>query len=281
MKYIGEECPVCSKIFQENDDIVVCPDCGTPHHRSCWQKNNECFNHSKHEEGFAYYVQINEPPKPKAKSEHSENNTSKGQPFTVPFPNFVHEEEIKIDLSENSSDKVEEIDGIKVEDFISFVGFSSVYYLPLFYKFSKGEKKFSFNFFAGFIYPINQLYRKMNFLGIILSVINLLLNITNFGLFISNDQYTAMLSFLNMSENSFMLATNYINIFLMVIISLFNDRLYFSFVKHKIRSIRNRYTDEKEYRSELVRAGSPSLLKAFLIYFAINVFGLALLMQFL
>ena len=31
MRYTGETCPVCNQVFQEDDDIVVCPDCGTPH----------------------------------------------------------------------------------------------------------------------------------------------------------------------------------------------------------------------------------------------------------
>ena len=39
MRYTGETCPVCNKVFQEDDDIVVCPDCGTPHHRKCYLKN--------------------------------------------------------------------------------------------------------------------------------------------------------------------------------------------------------------------------------------------------
>ena len=26
-------CPVCKKQFEDGDDIVVCPECGTPHHR--------------------------------------------------------------------------------------------------------------------------------------------------------------------------------------------------------------------------------------------------------
>ena len=29
-RYTGNHCPVCEQEFTDNDDIVVCPDCGTP-----------------------------------------------------------------------------------------------------------------------------------------------------------------------------------------------------------------------------------------------------------
>ena len=28
--YIGNTCPVCGEKFKDDDDVVVCPDCGTP-----------------------------------------------------------------------------------------------------------------------------------------------------------------------------------------------------------------------------------------------------------
>ncbi|MDD2362806.1 MAG: RING finger protein, partial [Oscillospiraceae bacterium] len=40
--YEGYVCPVCRKKFQEQEDIVACPDCGAPHHRSCWNQGGQC-----------------------------------------------------------------------------------------------------------------------------------------------------------------------------------------------------------------------------------------------
>ena len=54
MNYIGEKCPVCDKYFHEGDDVVVCPDCGTPHHRECYEINNKCANETLHGENFEY-----------------------------------------------------------------------------------------------------------------------------------------------------------------------------------------------------------------------------------
>ena len=49
--YTGYECKSCGKKFTENDDIVVCPECGTPYHRDCYKKEGRCINddlHSRH-----------------------------------------------------------------------------------------------------------------------------------------------------------------------------------------------------------------------------------------
>ncbi len=40
--YVGVRCPVCQNKFTSTDDIVVCPQCGAPHHRECYAKLGEC-----------------------------------------------------------------------------------------------------------------------------------------------------------------------------------------------------------------------------------------------
>ena len=46
--YEGLSCPVCKKPFAENEDIVACPQCGLPHHRSCWMTVGHCYLAEKH-----------------------------------------------------------------------------------------------------------------------------------------------------------------------------------------------------------------------------------------
>ena len=48
MDFTKFHCPVCNSNFTENDDVVVCPDCGTPHHRECYKKIGKCFNENMH-----------------------------------------------------------------------------------------------------------------------------------------------------------------------------------------------------------------------------------------
>ena len=52
--YKGNTCPVCKQKFKEADDIVVCPDCGTPYHRECWKKVGVCVHQADHAAGFEW-----------------------------------------------------------------------------------------------------------------------------------------------------------------------------------------------------------------------------------
>lgn len=54
LKYV--QCPYCLKPFEEGDDVVVCPECGTPGHRSCWKEKGHCFNESKHAGGYVWEI---------------------------------------------------------------------------------------------------------------------------------------------------------------------------------------------------------------------------------
>ncbi len=56
----NEKCPVCERAFSEDDDIVFCPVCGTPHHRACYKQTGKCANDDKHGSGFEYGVQSDE-----------------------------------------------------------------------------------------------------------------------------------------------------------------------------------------------------------------------------
>lgn len=49
--YKGSKCISCGKEFKDGDDIVVCPDCGTPYHRHCYAENGKCINDKLHESG--------------------------------------------------------------------------------------------------------------------------------------------------------------------------------------------------------------------------------------
>lgn len=54
MDYLGYECPVCKKAFHLDDDIVVCPECGTPHHRECYNSLGHCCFEEKHGRDFEF-----------------------------------------------------------------------------------------------------------------------------------------------------------------------------------------------------------------------------------
>lgn len=42
ISYTDLSCPVCHQPFKADDDVVVCPVCGAPHHRECYRKEGHC-----------------------------------------------------------------------------------------------------------------------------------------------------------------------------------------------------------------------------------------------
>ena len=54
MEFTEYKCPVCDKQFKKGDDVVVCPECGTPHHRECYEKEGHCHFADKHGADFSF-----------------------------------------------------------------------------------------------------------------------------------------------------------------------------------------------------------------------------------
>ena len=54
MKYTGVKCPVCHEVFDDESDVVVCPECGMPHHRSCYAEKGECAFEANHKDNFTF-----------------------------------------------------------------------------------------------------------------------------------------------------------------------------------------------------------------------------------
>ncbi len=47
-RYTGVKCPVCETKFTDNDNVVVCPECGAPYHRDCYDSKGGCIFADKH-----------------------------------------------------------------------------------------------------------------------------------------------------------------------------------------------------------------------------------------
>lgn len=82
MIYKGNICDGCGRVFDENDDVVVCPECATPQHRECYNKNNCCVNEHLHAENFEWKGAVTRP-KPIFGLEKKQEETS-------PCPNCGH-----------------------------------------------------------------------------------------------------------------------------------------------------------------------------------------------
>ena len=53
-KYYGCPCEGCGKPLTLQDDIVVCPDCGAPYHRVCYEKLGQCIHRPAHAAGYEW-----------------------------------------------------------------------------------------------------------------------------------------------------------------------------------------------------------------------------------
>lgn len=170
MKYENQNCPVCEKVFTENDEIVVCPECGTPHHKECYFSLGECKNKSLHNEGFSYKPQVNEKEKLDVIIEDDVKKTSD----IIDIVNVEYKDE---DLKNNEELRgtIEElfknINGKTTDQVLinktpsSFyeaaVGQNQNYYMPRFLIMEGTNKKSLINFFA-FLFPLGwSVYRKM------------------------------------------------------------------------------------------------------------------------
>lgn len=65
--FTGVKCPVCGVAFKEDDDIVVCPQCGAPYHRDCYNQEGRCVFPELHESGKDWAPPP--PPKPPVSAE--------------------------------------------------------------------------------------------------------------------------------------------------------------------------------------------------------------------
>ena len=54
-KYYGCPCEGCGEPLALKDDIVVCPDCGAPYHRTCYEKLGRCIHSPAHAAGYEWH----------------------------------------------------------------------------------------------------------------------------------------------------------------------------------------------------------------------------------
>ena len=204
MDYTGQTCPACGRKFDANDDIVVCPVCGTPQHRSCWEENGECVNDRLHAEGYSWQPEnVGAAPGEHQRTERQTeqtrsagkqicpvcgeendpvalNCTNCGAPLQLASaqqftPFFNAGEAGNPYLYGITLDPESEIDGAKVKDLACAVQSSSVRYIPKFKAMADKKKKLTFNWAAFFFSPYWLFFRKLwkeglVFIGLMLAV---------------------------------------------------------------------------------------------------------------
>ncbi len=203
--YEGYACPVCGERFAETDDVVVCPQCGLPHHRACWSAEGHC--HLQHLHNTDEQWSRDKETKATAQPEHHavHNTDDETLPHQIcarchtrnpEFAEFCQHcgSPLKTDNNWNSeasktphyseyqpfrntSNAVEPhemIDDVKAADLYAFVGQKSDYYLPRFRRMARSGKNTSWNWAAFLFGPLWLLYRKMYAFGAVVIILELL-----------------------------------------------------------------------------------------------------------
>ncbi|MFA5658222.1 MAG: RING finger protein [Oscillospiraceae bacterium] len=263
-EYIGSKCISCGEQFKNTDDIVVCPECGTPYHRDCYFKEGKCLNTVLHESGGTW--------KPDAAAFSGDDETIScprcgeknpqtglfckkcGTPLNQnsgpnPFPEagfsgFNNANPFVNPAVEKITPETE-IDGIKVKDMSDYVGKNQMYYLPNFVRFGKMKSKFSINIMAMVFPEIYFTYRKMYLTGILLFIFKILVyipildNLMRTGLMAAVPPFN-MIS-LNMSDSALESLTEVLN-FVMYAVSascaFFANWIYYRKTVSTIKKVR-------------------------------------------
>lgn len=178
-RFSGEHCPVCGKAFSQQDDIVVCPDCGTPHHRECWFENGVCANAEKHG-GFEWKPSGEAKPAEEEKLGHICSVCGSNNPPDNLFcencghPRNVKEEPHRNPYAKNTDLPFDgaEIDGVSAREMAQFINTGAYTYIPKFIS----KKHGGWNWAAFFFAPFWFFFRKLPRIGAALLIITISLN---------------------------------------------------------------------------------------------------------
>ena len=190
--FTGCPCKVCQNLFREGDDIVVCPECGTPYHRSCYEANGKCINTTLHESGKSWQEMhrsklldrscpnchhINAPDAAYCSICRTPIN-GREQEESAPDVNIMMPGGASMRFNINDPccglSKDEQFDGERLDDVASYVRSNTLYYIPLFKRFKETGRKLSFNL-PCFLFPHLYFANRKMWPMAILSVLMLVL----------------------------------------------------------------------------------------------------------
>lgn len=303
-KYIGQPCTSCNNPIKEDDEVVICPDCGSPYHKACYAKDGRCINVSLHESGESWQPHHTEHTSDDSSycegNSYSETvgvicpycNTANtpgssfcsncGRPFNTnqQFNGNPYSTPFGVPFGGNTANAETDVDGNTIGEYSRYLGFKSYYFLPKFMRFAKNKSKFSFNFSA-FLFPhFYFLYRKMNIIGYAMLVVTTLLSMPSVVYMFA--EYGYISAEIAMSDNFMVLynATSLIANILSIVCGVFANWLYYKKSKSDISKLKAESATEYELNEKITAAGGTStsnLILAFLVQFASVVAVFAML----
>lgn len=271
LNYEGAKCLVCEKEMQADEDIVVCPECGTPYHRACYRAAGRCIS-SLHETGGSWQKIREEELKQKRseekRQEQAEQAAERERGEGPQLFNAEIYDGVRIDPEANCAglDPTEDFEGVSMQDLSDFVGINRFYYLPLFRLMKKTGKRISINL-SSLLFP--HLYfanRKMWFYALLSLVLKLL---TNFPVLLS--QFESQGGNIPWFDPNAPFFAAYLSIckiaypLFFVVWGLFANFLYYRHSIRCIKKIRRNSTSEEGVKAAMKEEGGSSFSNMILI----------------
>lgn len=182
MNYTGKLCDGCRQPLENGDDIVVCPICGTPQHRSCYEKNNKCVNEYLHSTDFTW-TDPEEEQRKKEEELKAQQTEQQPQPSDQPvFAPATPQSMESVFLRGVLYDPKDDVGGATVGEAADFIQNSAPRYIRKFMKQKKKGGKLSWNWAAFFFAPYWFFYRKLYKAGAVFLALSVALSLATVSL---------------------------------------------------------------------------------------------------
>ena len=278
-RFENKICPICRARFTDNADIVVCPICGTPHHRVCYEIKGHCGLENLHESGFVWNGRLPDEPEPTQpqQSELAGENSAVQSEITAaeqdnPFVDLDGADDGFGSFINKLRDPALGEDGVSMKELTAYTATSAFHYgraFDIFRTKTSGKKRrVFFNFASGFLAPAFQFYRKMDVFGLI----SMLILLIPFA-------FSAFFPKFFASSGAYYLLNIY-SLATFILLSAFGDYIYYLHAVKSIKKFRLSFqgdTLSDEYYEALAEKGKPSVARAIIGFLVLMLFASAIL----
>ena len=293
--HTGHKCAFCNKPFEAGDDVVVCPECGAPYHRSCYQQAGHCVFEEQHGTGFEWKPEPgSEPKEPDLTCPRCGAPTPADSRFckqcgaAMPEAGAAPQGQAPTSDAERERwtwqmgfmasqfDPAEELDGIPLKDWANFVGRSAPYYLANFKQLAQSGRKVGFSFSALFFGPFYYMFRKMWSWGLIFFGLEMLISLPSFLLILiaSGSAATAGLP-VNLIQN-LALFSNLASLILAAVRSMVALPLYRKHIKKRLDAAYSQFPDAAQRSQAAAALGGTGIVGPALLILLQVLLGLTL-----
>ena len=288
-RYEGIPCSHCGEKFTKDSDVVVCPTCGAPYHRSCYQEIGRCSFSDKHKDGYEWQMPLDhlpperitvclkcKTPNPRENVYCSNCHEKLSQDVKV-ISVMKNEDMDKNDLSPSGEVFAGEASDISLAEVTAYTGKRAKFFLNRFRLLASQKTNFTWNWSAFFFKFFYFFYKRMYLVGIIALLLYAMLafpsvmytmefiKMNSMELFGVKMAYDAQLM---KSLEAFLPTINILNIVYSVCCGLFANKLYMKKVFKDIRIVKEKVKgkmDVKQYLYTLGRVGRPDWISVAIV----------------